>query len=63
MLAKPVRFCLDTKLFKLSIFGLYLLNRSIQKTLDQLFFRPFRKKKHHHDINNSLANAAAPDPT
>ncbi|NLE30211.1 MAG: B12-binding domain-containing radical SAM protein [Phycisphaerae bacterium] len=45
MLATPVRFCLDTKPFKLAIVGIYLFGRSINKTLYQLFVRPFRKKQ------------------
>jgi len=43
MLAGPVRFCCDTRWFKLSMFGAYLVNRSIRKTLHQTFVRPFRK--------------------
>jgi radical SAM superfamily enzyme YgiQ (UPF0313 family) len=42
MLARPVRFCLDTQAFKFSVFGVYLLTRSIQKTIQQIFIRPFK---------------------
>jgi len=43
MLFRPVRFCLDRKWFKLSVLACYLVGRTIRKTVDQVFFRPFRK--------------------
>ena len=53
MLAKPIRFCLDRKWFKLTIFGAYMVSRSLSGIIYQIFLRPFYKHKRQYNIDTS----------
>jgi radical SAM superfamily enzyme YgiQ (UPF0313 family) len=57
MLARPVRFCLDRRWFKLSAVWVYLVGRHIRKTLYQIFVRPFRKYRRRYMLERMPPSA------